>query len=281
VPLLIATANPAKAREFRQMLAGGGGTDGDRRESFAGEIVDLSAFPNAVAPEETGQTFLQNACIKAVGYARQCRVDWTLADDSGLEVDALAGAPGVYSARWAARSALLPPTAPPNADADNNATLLKQLADVPEDRRSARFVCVLALADAKAQVIATVRGTIEGKILRAPRGSNGFGYDPLFFVPDLGKTTAELPPAEKHRISHRGRALAALSDLIAERGWSDLLGIAPLAPRSAGVFPTLVPLHSTEFHREGGVRVEPSRYDMQSPMDRPIAEQARRLHGDW
>jgi XTP/dITP diphosphohydrolase len=215
VSLLIATANPAKTREFRQMLAGA--------DRAAGAFLDLSAFPSATPPEETGQTFLQNACIKAVGYARQTGAAWTLADDSGLEVDALGGAPGVYSARWSARRGLIPPTANADADADNNATLLRELADVPDDQRSARFVCVLALADQAGQVIATVRRTIEGMVLREPRGNNGFGYDPLFFVPELGKTTAELPPDEKHRISHRGQAIARLSEIISERGWADLL----------------------------------------------------------
>jgi len=206
VSLLIATANLAKARECRQILA-----------SEVGNFLDLSAYPAAVTVEETGQTFLQNACLKAVGYARQSGADWTLADDSGLEVDALGGAPGVYSARWAHRRGLIPPTA--NADADNNATLLRELADIPADRRQARFVCVLALADSLGQVIATVRRTIEGVMLGEPRGNNGFGYDPLFFVPKWGKTTAELAPAEKNRISHRGQALARLSEIIAERNW--------------------------------------------------------------
>jgi len=217
VSLLIATANPAKAREFRQMLAGIAVVPARGGAPF----LDLSAFPAVTAVEETGQTFLQNACLKAAGYARQTGADWTLADDSGLEIDALGGAPGVYSARWAARRGLVPPTA--NADADNNATVLQELADVPPDRRQARFVCVLALADSVGQIIATVRGSIEGMLLREPRGNNGFGYDPLFFVPKCGKTTAELPPAEKHRISHRGQALARLSEIIAERKWADLL----------------------------------------------------------
>ena len=220
--LLIATANPAKAREFRQMLAG---LPARRDASF----LDLSAFPTAVAVEETGQTFQQNACLKAVGYARQTGAEWTLADDSGPEVDALSGAPGVYSARWAARRGLIPPTA--NPDADNNATLLRELADVPPERRQARFVCVLALADSLGQVIATVRRTIEGLLLREPRGNNGFGYDPLFFVPKWGKTTAELPPAEKNRISHRGQALAALSELIANHGWTDRIKVAAASSR--------------------------------------------------
>jgi non-canonical purine NTP pyrophosphatase (RdgB/HAM1 family) len=218
VSLLIATANAAKAREFREMLTGDIPVVPARgRVSLRAEFLDLSAFPDAAPVEETGLTFLQNACLKAVGYARQFHTDWTLADDSGLEVDALGGAPGVYSARWATKRGLIPPTE--NSDADNNATLLRELAEVPAERRQARFVCVLALADSIGQVIATVRRTIEGVLLNEPRGNNGFGYDPLFFVPKWDKTTAELPPAEKHRISHRGQALARLSEIIAERNW--------------------------------------------------------------
>ena len=102
---------------------------------------------------------------------------------------------------------------------------------MPPERRQARFVCVLALADSLGQVIATVRRTIEGLLLREPRGNNGFGYDPLFFVPKWGKTTAELPPAEKNRISHRGQALAALSELIANHGWTDRIKVAAASSR--------------------------------------------------
>jgi XTP/dITP diphosphohydrolase len=203
--LLIATANPAKAREFREMLADGAA------------FTDLSAFPAAIGVKEIGHTFLQNACIKAIGYARQTGAQWTLADDSGLEVDALGGAPGVYSARYAARRGLIPPSG--NTDAENNAALLRDMAEIPDERRQARFVCVLALADSMGQIVVTVRRTIEGVLLREPRGNNGFGYDPLFFVPKWDKTTAELAPADKNRISHRGQALAGLSEMIAERKW--------------------------------------------------------------
>jgi XTP/dITP diphosphohydrolase len=133
---------------------------------------------------------------------------WALADDSGLEVDALGGAPGVISARWAEINGA------GKGDADNNKTLLRQLENVPDDARSARFVCVLALADPAGRVILTARDTLEGTLLRSPRGSNGFGYDPLFYVAELGKTTAELSPDEKHRISHRGKALRRLRDLM-------------------------------------------------------------------
>src|SRR5207249_3746426 len=124
---------------------------------------------------------------------------WTLADDSGLEVDALGGKPGILSARWAEINGA------GKGDHDNNALLLRQLNGVPEELHTARFVCVLALADPSGRIILTVRATIEGRILTEPRGQNGFGYDPLFLVPELGRTTAQLDPSDKHRISHRGK----------------------------------------------------------------------------
>jgi non-canonical purine NTP pyrophosphatase (RdgB/HAM1 family) len=190
--LLIATGNAGKAREFRQML----GVD---RFAWA----DLSSFAGAPDVEETGQTFRSNACLKASTYAKHAQL-WTLADDSGLEVDALDGSPGVLSARWAQVN---------NAgkgDADNNALLLRQLADVPGERRTARFVCILALARPDGRVILTARDTVEGRIIHTPRGANGFGYDPLFLIDALGKTTAELDPDQKHQVSHRGKALRRL-----------------------------------------------------------------------
>jgi XTP/dITP diphosphohydrolase len=194
--LLIATTNAGKIREFREML-------GQSDLSF----VDLSSLPNVAAAEETGHTFRANACIKASYYARAFNMH-TVADDSGLEVDALGGSPGVESARWAELN---------NAgkgDADNNALLLRQLADVPDDRRTGRFVCVLALADPQGRILLTARDTVEGRVIREARGSNGFGYDPLFFVNEMGRTTAELAPDEKHAISHRGKALRHLRVLM-------------------------------------------------------------------
>jgi XTP/dITP diphosphohydrolase len=131
-----------------------------------------------------------------------------VADDSGLEVDSLAGAPGVHSARRAELNRA------GKGDADNNALLLKQLADVTDERRTGRFVCVLALCDPEGRVVLTARDTVEGRIIRAPRGQNGFGYDPLFLITEKGKTTAELPPEEKHAISHRGKALRQLRSLM-------------------------------------------------------------------
>ena len=194
--LLIATANPGKAREFRDML-------GDGRFQWS----DLSQHPGIAAIEETGHTFRANACLKAAHYAKQLRA-WALADDSGLAVDALNGAPGVLSARWAQINNS------GRGDADNNATLLRQLADVPDDKRTARFVCVLALSDEQGRIMLTTRDHVEGIILRAPRGAGGFGYDPLFLVPQLGKTTAELSPEEKHAVSHRGKALRRMKELV-------------------------------------------------------------------
>jgi XTP/dITP diphosphohydrolase len=196
--LLVATANAGKLREFREML-------GSDRSTFC----DLSLYPSIPPVEETGHTFRVNACLKASEYAKTTSL-WTIADDSGLEVDAMGGAPGVLSARWAETSGA------GSGDAANNQLLLKQLHDVPETKRTARFVCVLALAGPDGRVIVTVRDTVEGRIIHAPRGSNGFGYDPLFLIDALGKTTAELPPDQKHQISHRGKALRKLRELMDE-----------------------------------------------------------------
>ena len=194
--ILIATANPGKSAEFRQMLGA---------DRFAWH--DLSEQSKQQPVEETGETFRANACLKAAEYARRHHM-WTLADDSGLEVDALNGRPGVYSARWAKMNGA------GSGDADNNKTLLAQIDQVPDEQRTARFVCVLALADPTGRIILTARDTVEGRLLRVPRGSNGFGYDPLFFIESLGKTTAELDPDQKHQISHRGKALRRLRELM-------------------------------------------------------------------
>jgi XTP/dITP diphosphohydrolase len=205
VDLLIATGNAGKVREFREMLGA---------DRFIWH--DLSQFPEAVPVPEIGETFEANASLKAAGYARQAGM-WALADDSGLEVDALGGKPGVHSARWAQLHGT------GAGDADNNATLLKQLEDIPDSNRTARFVCALALSDPSGRIILTARDSVEGRILRASRGSNGFGYDPLFFVESLGKTTAELAPEKKHEISHRGKALRRLREMMegeeGRRGW--------------------------------------------------------------
>ena len=170
-------------------------------------FTDLSSHPRVDPVEETGQTFRANACLKGTFYAKHFQT-WTVADDSGLEVDALNGAPGVHSARWAEINAA------GKGDTDNNALLLKQLQNIPDDRRAARFVCVLALADPQGRIVLTARDTVEGRVIHEPRGHNGFGYDPLFLIDALGKTTAQLAPDEKHAISHRGKALRHLRALM-------------------------------------------------------------------
>jgi XTP/dITP diphosphohydrolase len=198
IDLLIATANKSKVREFREML----GDSGIRWSEVADDAFDV---------EETGKTFRANACLKASAYAKHYH-RWALADDSGLEVDALDNSPGVYSARWATMH---------NAgagDADNNRLLLQQLSRAPDELRTARFVCVLALSDPSGIIALTARDFVAGRIIHEPRGTNGFGYDPLFLIDAKGKTTAELPPDEKHAISHRGKALVAMKQLMRDSG---------------------------------------------------------------
>jgi XTP/dITP diphosphohydrolase len=197
VELLIASTNQGKIREFREMLEVLGGI----------RFTDLCEHGEYPIVEETGQTFLANACLKASGYARLSGA-WSLADDSGLAVDALDGKPGVFSARWAAMHRA------GEGDEANNALLLKQLREKPDAPRSARFVCALALAQPDGKVLLTASGSVEGRIIDEPRGTNGFGYDPLFFIDSMGKTTAELPPDQKHQISHRGQALRRLVALL-------------------------------------------------------------------
>jgi XTP/dITP diphosphohydrolase len=196
--LLIATTNPGKSREFRELL-------GDQFD-----YTDLSEVSSAPSVEETGLTFRENACLKASAYARHFN-RWTLADDSGLEVDALQGDPGVLSARWSEIHDA------GKGDADNNKLLLHQLQQIPAEQRTARFVCVLALSDPTGRIVFTARDTVEGHVLHAARGSNGFGYDPLFLIASLGKTTAELSSEKKHEISHRGKALRRLRQLMDAR----------------------------------------------------------------
>ncbi len=190
--LLIATANPGKVKEFRETI-------GDDRFRWD----DLSQHREVEVPNETGRTFRANACLKATYYATRLQM-WSVADDSGLAVDALGGRPGVHSARWAQMNAA------GDGDAANNALLLRQLQDVPDEKRIARFFCCLALANPQGRIILTTQDSVEGNILREPRGTNGFGYDPLFYSPQLGQTTAELPPEQKHAVSHRGKSLRRL-----------------------------------------------------------------------
>jgi XTP/dITP diphosphohydrolase len=202
--LLVATGNAGKAKEFREMLGNGSGA----ASAAAGVLWrSLADYPQGADVEETGATFRANACVKASTYATRHDV-WTLADDSGLEVDALNGSPGVLSARWAQHNGT------GKGDADNNATLLRQLERVPDGQRTGRFVCVLALSDPQGRIILTARDTLEGRILREPRGANGFGYDPLFLVDGTNRTSAEMSSDEKHAISHRGKALRQLKELM-------------------------------------------------------------------
>ncbi len=196
--VLFATTNPHKIAEVQAIL---------RPTSIT--VVGLDALDvKPPEPEETGLTFSDNACIKATYYAqmigRPC-----LADDSGLEVDALHGEPGVHSARYAGIE-----NERTSADAANNEKLLRELGDTPLARRTARFVCVMALAQPDGEIVAESRGVFEGLIAFQPRGDQGFGYDPLLYLPDENRTAAELTPAEKNARSHRGEAARAMADAV-------------------------------------------------------------------
>ena len=192
--LMLATGNPGKVREFRDILA------------LHLDLVGVSLLTPRDWPiplpdvAETGATFAENARLKAEALASATGLP-SLADDSGLCVDALGGAPGLYSARWAGAGA---------SDVDRNANLLLALADVPPKGRMARFVCTAALAAPGWETV-MAEGVCAGIILDAPRGTNGFGYDPLFLLPDLDKTMAELAAEEKNRLSHRALAVSRLS----------------------------------------------------------------------
>jgi XTP/dITP diphosphohydrolase len=180
--------------------------------------ITLKDLPAPVEPaQETGDTFAANAIEKASHYSRASGdlegspPLWTLADDSGLLVDALGGEPGVHSARYAGLDCDV--SGRERADAANNARLIRELTDVPESQRTARFRCALALVEGGC-VLAETSGVVEGRILRSPRGSNGFGYDPLFFIDAMGCTTAELAEEQKNAISHRGQAVRAMHPLL-------------------------------------------------------------------
>jgi len=192
--LLVATHNPGKVREYRELLAG-----------LPLEVTYLDAEGITLEVEETGETFAENAVQKATAYARASGL-WTWADDSGLEVDALGGAPGVCSARYAGAGA---------SDADRYRKLLAALAGVPWARRTARFRCTVAIARPEGEVW-TTDGVCEGIIAFGPAGANGFGYDPVFYLPEHGATMAQLPAEMKNQISHRGRAARKAAALLAE-----------------------------------------------------------------
>lgn len=196
--ILVASRNPGKLAELRAMLGGGV------------RWVGLGDFPEIDEIEEDGKTFAENARKKATGYAKASGL-WTIADDSGLVVDALSGQPGVRSARFSGAK-----------DADrtlidhkNIAKVLKLLEGVPREKRTARFVCCLCLASPE-EVLAEVEGRLEGHIGQQEVGENGFGYDPIFFVPELDKTVAQLTREEKNAISHRGNAIRKLKPVLDE-----------------------------------------------------------------
>ena len=194
--ILVATTNPGKVSELGAML------------DLDVELAGLADFPNINEIKEDGETFAENAHKKAIGYAKQTGL-WTLADDSGLVVDALGGEPGVKSARFSGAKdkerTLL--------DYKNMAKVLKLLEEVPSEKRTARFVCCLCLANAETVLIET-EGKLEGVIAEREEGANGFGYDPIFFVPKLGKSVAQLTSEEKNAISHRGNAIRKLKPLL-------------------------------------------------------------------
>jgi XTP/dITP diphosphohydrolase len=201
--IFIATSNPGKLRDF----AGAAAVHGI-------EIAAIPNFSSLPLVVEDGTTFEENARKKADGYSLHAPGEIVVADDSGLEIDALNSEPGVHSARYAAPDLIQkqPHEAEANTDDDaNNARVVRELKGVPYEKRTGRFVCVLAAARS-GEILATFRGTAEGIILDAPRGTNGFGYDPLFYFPSLGKTFAELSPEEKSRYSHRGAAFRAFLD---------------------------------------------------------------------
>jgi len=192
--IILASSNIGKIKEIQAILA----------EHL---IVPQSVF-NVTDADETGATFVENAIIKARHAAFQCKLP-AIADDSGLVVDALSGAPGVISARYAGVGA---------SDRDNVQKLLKELKDVPEERRSARFICVMVfLEHAEDPFPVIAQGVWEGQILYQPIGANGFGYDPVFWVPEQQCASAELSAAVKNSLSHRSKALRSLTDLIKAR----------------------------------------------------------------
>lgn len=191
--LLVATNNPGKMAEYRDLLC-----------SLGLELLSLSDAGIDCDVPEVGATYLENAVLKACTYARLSGL-LSLADDSGLEVRALEGRPGVASKRYAGETA---------TDEERVAVLLRQLEPVPEEERQARFVCVIAIASPDGQVC-TSEGSVEGIVISSPRGANGFGYDPIFYLPSLGKTMAELSSSEKNRVSHRAIAARGVEDILA------------------------------------------------------------------
>lgn len=192
--LLIASENKNKVRELQELLAGEGW-----------QILSLSDFPDLELPPETGKTFAENAMIKALAAAEKSGL-LTMADDSGLAVDCLDGAPGVYSARYAG---------PDKDDKANTEKLLALLQDVPQEKRKATFHAAIALATPEGEAV-YIEQTCNGEIARSESGSNGFGYDPVFYLSKMGRTMAELSAEEKNAVSHRGKALRKILPLLKE-----------------------------------------------------------------
>ncbi|MFA5292913.1 MAG: RdgB/HAM1 family non-canonical purine NTP pyrophosphatase [Phycisphaerae bacterium] len=210
--ILVATTNSGKLKEISEML------------DFDIDWLSLADFPDIKEVEEDGATFAENARKKALGYAKQTGL-WTLADDSGLVIDALGGAPGVKSARFSGEQSRDSNGAVKRTllDHKNMAKVLKLLENTTEEKRTARFVCCLCLACPEPvegagteKVLIETEGKIEGIIAKKEAGTDGFGYDPIFFVPSLNKTVAQLASAEKNKISHRGRAIQKLKPLLEE-----------------------------------------------------------------
>ena len=190
--LLLATTNLHKLEEYRAIFSG-----------LPYRLLSLRDIQLDLDVEETGATFTENAELKALAYAHASGM-LSLADDSGLEIDALGGAPGVYSARFAGTE---------TSYAERFRIILEQLREFPIGQRTARFRCAITIAEPSGYY-QTVEGTLEGEIALAPRGEHGFGYDPIFFVPEFGRTTAELLPEQKNKISHRGRAAQLAATLL-------------------------------------------------------------------
>ena len=179
--LIVATGNPGKLREIEEYLTH--------------LQIQLQLKPEELEIEETGDTFMANACLKASLVAKATG-EWAIADDSGLAVDALNGAPGIYSARYG------------QTDSERIERVLRELGEA--DQRQARFVCAIAIARPDGEIALTSEGICQGEILDAPRGANGFGYDPIFYVPSQQQTFAEMKPEVKHKLSHRGKAFETL-----------------------------------------------------------------------
>ena len=189
--IIFATGNAGKMREIREILA-----------DFGGEILSMKEAGISTDAEENGASYEENALIKARAVAEKAGDAVVLADDSGLEIDALGGEPGIYSARYLGED---------TSYRVKNANLIERLAGVPEEKRTARFVCAIAAVLPDGRELVT-KAAVEGRIVYEEKGEGGFGYDPIFYVPEFGRTTAELSEEEKNQISHRGKALRLMKE---------------------------------------------------------------------